>query len=1456
MSATVAPTKTAQELDDFSKVIAHCREQLKLLKEPIPPATHSAVAPLTGSLQAIPPEAQEARIAIIEALGKTREPVALRALLLVSGSRGKQVRKAVAVALAGIRHSLSAYILLPMLEDNSSRVRNVAIQALIAIEQPHCMDAIFAACCQRDSLHKITCDALQRLNAFQRVRFANKLSQLPFPASDAEKTVRRTLLECCQAEDRETNQSSQSDSHDASRRPEGGSDDRKVNAAGSHRPNGDFSSGTRPENPSHLNPGAHASISRQPTRSDVRAETNFFGPADVEPQVDLPEGRVASRRAEDPGDLLPGRSNQRGFLESEVPAKPQTTTSGPEVADFVASSDSFADLSLFESVSSDRGSSGYSAHLLPTPSFPNSSGSHSHSSSTYTTAPWSQEAVNAPAGLPTNHMSAHEAGWTSTGSSLSGLSSGGASSIIRRAPELSGVHGPQGVLPRQSWSSSAAVPDQSLHGMTMPSSFPMASATPSYPLSPFVPAFAASSMPSGPQMFPAAPMGMQTLQPDGFNAATGGIPHGNVTNGHTTPNDVASPDAHHTTPGAGQETVTHSATVHVSEVSTTTTTTSETATPEATAAEIVRISQEQNLQRLREMRDSVFKALLKTQTAITGQAPRLVTRKISALLTTPVSDLPAIRKQLIALGETQSPHVIETISSFSQKPSKEIRMACAESLGFIQSPTSAIQLLKFFSDKSGTVTEAAVRSLGHLDLAELHPVLLAAGLINSSLRTVVMAAAEGAGDAQKSKWEQSLLGFTDSADGDLAAFAITMLARITGATHCELYEKTIGSRNAGVRAASVDALVRTGKKRAIGLINEALVDPDAAVRRNAAAALSTICSPRSVELLGQLLQDEDLSVRRTAAVTAGKIDEPDLGPGIVKALEHESDPAVVESLLEALQRNAGAEGHSVLTRYVEGETKEYRESALKALRKLKSQESIPVFRRLLDDFSASIRKQCVEQLAVMKVTGALPRIRDMLRSDSDENVRAACAKAVGDFQDHSSLAPLEAALEDHPTVRFQAIIGLGKIGSTSAGPSLVTLLNDPQPEIRYQAVKALGQLKLAGCEERVEMLLHDTDEMVRRGAEQTLLALGVTAGQISSRRIKRRIAKFASALAPSHLIGAVPGRGGSLVAVLGVMLAAGGIWLFSNIGSFVNGGSTLPVFRVENVRISTAADLAIVWRKEFVLDIVKASSGEMQARVQAPIGARDVFIENKGGVITLAGKSIQRLSPEEEYESAEAQTKDLAEKPLATCFHAKDNLYCLFMPSGEGTQLQLLNAETLEQVASHEIEGRFDGRCLVSPDRKMALSLSAKGQLSISDLTSGEVFTLDVSALIKGSDIGTTLAVQFSRDMKHVCFCTTSNLFIFSVDKMSLEKQVKEEGGFFAVCNSDDGKIRAVSSRGKVVEISADLEQVSESRIDSYFDLVDVGADGKQLILADSDSRNAQVYDIEQKKIVAEIIGE
>ncbi len=251
-------------------------------------------------------------------------------------------------------------------------------------------------------------------------------------------------------------------------------------------------------------------------------------------------------------------------------------------------------------------------------------------------------------------------------------------------------------------------------------------------------------------------------------------------------------------------------------------------------------------------------------------------------------------------------------------------------------------------------------------------------------------------------------------------------------------------------------------------------------------------------------------------------------------------------------------------------------------------------------------------------------------------------------------------------------------------------------------------------------------------------------------------------LTPSHLIGAIPGRGGAVMTVAGLLIAVLGFWLISNVGSLVHGASSLPVFRVENVRLSTVADTAVVLAQGVRSRHREGILRRAFCKSSGPVGARDVVIENQKGVLVLSGKTLQRLDPQKSYDVAQAQTKELSEKPLAVSFHPKDNLYCLFMPNGESTRLELLNAETLEQSASHDIKTRCSSRCLVSPDRKMALSLSDKGQVSIAELASGEVFTLEVSSLIKDRDIGTTLALQFlSRYEVLLCMHNDKSVCLF-----------------------------------------------------------------------------------------------
>ena len=863
---------------------------------------------------------------------------------------------------------------------------------------------------------------------------------------------------------------------------------------------------------------------------------------------------------------------------------------------------------------------------------------------------------------------------------------------------------------------------------------------------------------------------------------------------------------------------------------------------------------ERNLERLRQARDHAFRALLDVPETISGVAPRLISKKITNLLTTPATDHGQIKLQLAALGKTGSPHVLETLASFCQKPAKEIRISCAEALGMIRHQGSVVQLLKFLGDKSGTVIETALKSMISLQDKAVYPVILAAGLVNSSLKTIVAGSIETLGEEYKPAWEQQLLACLKLDDSDLVAFSVQLLVKLTGVTHVDLFMTFAASTEPVIRAAAIEALVKTGAKKVIGTINEAMIDDDPIVRAQAAIAVGTLYSPRSIELLGKMLNDSNLTVRRSAAQSAAKIDEADLGDPIVAALSTETDHLVIEYLLEGLNKNGGKNAYSLLVQFVEGPDTELREIALKALRKLKLQESAPVFTRLLDDRQPHIRKQAIEQLALLKVNGAIPRLKQMVKADTDEHVRGACARALGDLQDKTSLDLLEAALEDHAVVRFQAVLALGKIGNSAAAPSLLALLKDSQPEIRYQAVRAIGQLKLEGSEEHIEPLLQDPDVMVRRGAEQTLQEFGMSLSQIRRKRLQKSFSKAMLAISPSYIFAALPGKAGSAVAVLTMLLAIGGVWLASNLGSFVSGSSSLPVTRVAAVAVSSTQKRAFVLRKLDVLDIWSTADGSMISRVQAPVGVSRVIPESEGGVLLVGQDFVTRFDAATNFAPENAKTLKLDGRPLAIYFHSKKNSLCVFEKKDSGAQLRLINASTLDETQKWSLASEFSGNCIVSPDVKYAACLGIDGTLTFCELESGKVMSANVARLAKKTSLGRVIGMGFSDDMSYFAFCGTEGFYCVKVSGMSLARKVTDGRAYVAVLPvPGTSNLMGIAESGSLLMLTDELKTMTETPLEGLSEFNEFDAGGELIISGSSEGRGVAIYSIKEKKIVQEI---
>ena len=1462
---------------DLEHCIQQARQRIRTLRETPPQPASSAIAALISSLPTIPPEAELATIAIIQALGQSKDPAVLKSFLLASTSRAKNVRIAVATALGSIRHSLAAYLLLPMLRDGSSRVRRSALQSLIAQRQPQTSEVLIAACLASSSMRSTALTSLKSLSASGRTAISAMLRDIPLGGHPAATAVLQELNRACAG----AGQAASGDSETSHERT-----DRELSFTATHGRDADHC--FQDASNRHATIGQHAS-GETPNSTGAAvwqtpSDTNVsLDEIDAMPPVDTkrPASRslpVDSRSSTPISPPVLARSSMSLDLTA-LQSLPEEVARGSSVengerriaelfddADEVRaenahlaeagarSSDSFADMTFFESIELKQNSQEMSQ--LKSPARASAAEAETRSGGHIQTSSSEMDLVSDVSaflnGRPfsaTRDTRSAEAGARRFAQNGTGpeMDAGGGAVIEMPGTSQAGMHAAAPwttpVVTPHSYSSAQYPPTEPAQYPPVPlppmhsASWPQLPAVPEPTItdlsvsSPLIPAF------SVPAFNPHAHTANHSAY--GIDSAVHGMPvngqTGSATSGQSSIATMAAQSPRLVISMSGDA-------------------------PEEPGEEEQKekmAAYERSLQRLREARESAFEKLLETQEDISSNVPRLLSRRIAALLSTPSTDIEKLTAQLRQIGETASPAALEILSIFCQKPAKDLRLACARALGMIAHQRSAVLLLKLLSDKSGTVVEAAVASMISVNVDSVRGVILAAGLVTGSLRTVVSSGIEAASDDEKPKWEQLLLSKLNLPDPELVAFSISLLGRITGATHYDLYEKLVRSGSAVERAAAVDALVRTGEKRAISSINEALLDPEPLVRSQAAQGIATIHSPRSIELLGRLLSDPDLSVRRSAAQAAARIEDEGLSDAIAAALEREADAVTVESLLAALSQNEAKSAFAVLTRYVEDKSSQFRDPALKALKKLKSPESIPVFRRLLDDSHPSNRRQSVEQLALLKAEGVMPRFREMLKRDTDENVRGACARALGDLQDKSSLQLLEDALEDHQVVRLQAVIALGKLNQSSVGPVLLTLLKDAQPEIRYQAVRAMGQLKLEGCDEAVESLLQDKDEMVRRGAEQALQDLGMTVRQIRNKRFRRKFVFVASKFAPSYLAGAVPGGSKSLLTVITVVLMTGGIWMLSNAGSFVWGAPKLYGGRVVSVAISSSNQRAFVLRSRDVLDVVSATEGSLLTRTQLPPGVEQIIPESKGGLVIVIGSTIGRLDPDVSFSADAMKSLVLEQRPSATCLHGTSNSLCVFENKAGTTTLRVFDATTLEEKQGFTIKALFKGRCIVSPDFKMALMLDVEGTLTLCELASGEIFSADVARMTKQSSLGAILGVTFTNDMKYVCFCTSVGFIALRVDTLSLVKLVNNAGGFIAAQSLPDSSgLVAVTVGGQLFTFTNDFKTVGESTVEGFSDLLGFDNLGELMILADSEERDARVYSIKEKKSVTDILAE
>jgi HEAT repeat protein len=138
------------------------------------------------------------------------------------------------------------------------------------------------------------------------------------------------------------------------------------------------------------------------------------------------------------------------------------------------------------------------------------------------------------------------------------------------------------------------------------------------------------------------------------------------------------------------------------------------------------------------------------------------------------------------------------------------------------------------------------------------------------------------------------------------------------------------------------------------------------------------------------------------------------------------------------------------------------------------------------------RMEAAVALGDMRSARAVNALEDRMARDDFHLVRAACARALNRIGRPSSIAAFVRALEDKSaTVRWEAVVGLGRLGAREEAQKLAQMLKGGREvaEIRRECAKVLGLLGTVKYIPDLIDALEDGDASVRLQAELALRRL-------------------------------------------------------------------------------------------------------------------------------------------------------------------------------------------------------------------------------------------------------------------------------------------------------------------------------------------------------------------------------
>lgn len=244
---------------------------------------------------------------------------------------------------------------------------------------------------------------------------------------------------------------------------------------------------------------------------------------------------------------------------------------------------------------------------------------------------------------------------------------------------------------------------------------------------------------------------------------------------------------------------------------------------------------------------------------------------------------------------------------------------------------------------------------------------------------------------------------------------------------------------------------------------------------------------KNIKTLIRKLNDKDPSVRKRIIEELSDGDERAIFP-LIKALSDESagvQDAAMRSLIAI-----GGEVTAYMVLPLLRENTYLRNTALIILTQLGA-VSVPMLYPLLKDKDDDVRKFGIDLLADIRHGVDSGSIVPMLK-DSNGNVRAAAAKALGQLGYMQAIPELIEALNDEEWVCFSVLGALGDMGDETAVDAIASLLARPSEVVRFEAIETLGRLGSEKAAERLVAYLQQAPPEEKNAVVKSLIKIGIT----------------------------------------------------------------------------------------------------------------------------------------------------------------------------------------------------------------------------------------------------------------------------------------------------------------------------------------------------------------------------